>query len=59
MNQVVTITSEDAKAHEVEPYGLSALSPLIPVHIFGVSASADNVQQQYVEGMNTMDIVYI
>ena len=59
MNQVLTVTSEDSAAHEIEPYGLSALAPLIPVNIFGVAASQENVQQQYVEGMNTLDIVFI
>ena len=55
--EVITIANEDAPCEQLEPYGLTAFAPLIPVHVFGPSKKEDlsSGRSSLVEGHSMLD----
>ena len=54
---MITVANEDAPVEQLEPYGITAFAPLIPVHIFGPAKEWDvsRGRAALVEGKSFLD----
>ena len=52
--EALSVAKEDDLPHEVEPYALTALAPLVPVCIFGPSQTTEGLDPRCVEGAGMM-----